>query len=171
MVDSDNDFDLDNVNAGDGKDKIDLGDVCSGGVDSNDDGAVDDVGGFGANGGEDADYGNGARKFDCSDDIEGGDGDDNDDVDVDDDGYVDSNIDNDTNCGDDKSKYDSSEDAADDDSNSNPDGGLDDDSLDDTNDDGRDGNDSDGKSNDDVMDIKMMTMMIIDVSEFCKILL
>lgn len=41
MVDTDNDFDLDNVNAGDSKDKIDLGDVCSGGVYSNDDGAVD----------------------------------------------------------------------------------------------------------------------------------
>ena len=36
---------LDNVNGGDGENKVDLDDVYSGGGDSNDDGGVDDVGG------------------------------------------------------------------------------------------------------------------------------
>ena len=41
---SNKDVGLDNVNAGDGKNKIDLGDMYNGGGDSNDDVGVDDVG-------------------------------------------------------------------------------------------------------------------------------
>ena len=78
-----------NVNAGDGENKVYLGDVYNGGGDSNDDVGVGNVGGVNTNGGDDADFGNGARKFDCGDDRGSGDGGDKDDGDVDDDGDAD----------------------------------------------------------------------------------
>ena len=49
--------------------------ICSGG-DSNDDVAVDDVGGVNTNGSDDAYFHDGDSKFDCGDDKDGGDGDD-----------------------------------------------------------------------------------------------
>ena len=80
------------VNAGDGENKVDLGDVYNGGGNSNDDVGVGDVGRVNTNGGDDADFGNSDSKFDCGADRGGGDGDDKDDGGVDDDGDADSNI-------------------------------------------------------------------------------
>ena len=80
------------VNAGDGENKVDLGDVYNGGGNSNDDVGVDDVGRVNTNGGDDADFGNSDSKFDCGADRGGGDVDDKDDGGVDDDGDADSNI-------------------------------------------------------------------------------
>ena len=55
---------LDNVNAGDGENKADFGDVYNDGGDSNDDVGVDDVGRVITNGGDDADFGFGDSNFD-----------------------------------------------------------------------------------------------------------
>ena len=52
---SNKDVCLDNVNAGDGENKVDLGDVYNGGGDSYDDVGVDDVGWVNTNGDDDAD--------------------------------------------------------------------------------------------------------------------
>ena len=60
---SNKDVGLDNVNGGDGKNKVDLGDVYNGGGDSNNDDGVDDVGRVNTNGGDAADLGNGDSKF------------------------------------------------------------------------------------------------------------
>ena len=49
------DVGVDNGNAGDGKNKVDLGDVYNGGGGSNDDVGVDDVGRVNTNGGDDTD--------------------------------------------------------------------------------------------------------------------
>ena len=130
---SNKDVDLDNVNAGDDENKVDLGGVYNGGGDSNDNVEVDDVGRVNANGGDDADFSNRDRKFDCGDHRSAG---------VGDDGDADSNIGNDADCGDGRSKVDCSKDVAADDGNSKSDGGGD------TNDDGKVGDDSDGESND-----------------------
>ena len=57
---SNKDVGLDDINAGDGKNKVDLGEVYNGGGDSNDDVGVDDVGKVNTNGGGDAaDFGDG----------------------------------------------------------------------------------------------------------------
>ena len=77
---SNKDVGLDNVNAGDGENKVDLGDMYNGGGDSNDDVGVDDVGRVNTNGGDDADFGNDDSKFDCGANRGGGDGDDKDDL-------------------------------------------------------------------------------------------
>ena len=78
-VDGNNkDAGLDNVNAGDGENKVDLGNVYNGGDSV-------DVGRVNTNCGDDADFGNGDRKFNCDADRGGGDGDDKDDGGVDDD--------------------------------------------------------------------------------------
>ena len=102
---SNKDVGLGNVNAGDGKSKVDLGDVYNGGGDSNNV-RVDVVDGVNTNGGDDADFGNSDRKFDCGNDRSSGDGGDKDDGGVDDDSGADSNIGNDTNCGDGRNKVD-----------------------------------------------------------------
>ena len=133
-------FGFHNVNAGDGKNKVDLGDVCDGGCDSNDDVGFGNVDGINTNGGDDADFGNDDSKFGCDDDRGSGDGVDKDHGGVDD-GDVDSNIGNDTNCGDGRSKAYCSKDAVVDDGNSKSSGGGD------TIDDGKGGNDSDSESN------------------------
>ena len=60
MDGSNKDVGLDDINAGDGKNKVDLGEVYNGGGDSNDDVGVDDVGKVNTNGGGDAaDFGDG----------------------------------------------------------------------------------------------------------------
>ena len=59
------DVGLDNVNAGDGENKVDLGDLYNGGGDSNDDVEVNNVGGVTTYGGDDADFGNSDSKFNC----------------------------------------------------------------------------------------------------------
>ena len=97
---------LDNINAGDGENKVDLGDVYNGGGDSNDDVGVDNVFGVNTNGADDADFGNSDSKSDCDDDRGSGDGGDKDDGGVDNDGDVGSNVGNDTDCGDGRSKID-----------------------------------------------------------------
>ena len=57
---SNKDLGLDDVNAGDGKNKVDLGEVYNGGGDSNDYVGVDDVGKVNTNGGgHAADFGDG----------------------------------------------------------------------------------------------------------------
>ena len=132
---------LDNVNTGDGKNKVDFGDVNNGVCNSNYDVWVDDVGGVITNGGDDADFVNGDSKFDCGDDRNSGDGGDKDDG-GDDDGDADSNVGNDTNCDIySRSKIDCSKDTPVDDGNSKSDGGGD------TNDDGKGSDDSDGDNN------------------------
>ena len=88
------DVGFDNINAGDGENKVDLGDVYNGGGDSNDDVGVGNVGGVNTNGGDDADFGNGDSKFDCGDDRGSGDSGEKDDGGVNDDGDADSNIGN-----------------------------------------------------------------------------
>ena len=88
MNGSNEDVGLDNFNVGDGENKADLGDVHSGGCDSNDDVGVDDIVWVNTNGGTDDNFGNGDSKFECGDDINSGHGDDKDDGDVDDDGDV-----------------------------------------------------------------------------------
>ena len=103
MDGSNKDVDLDNVNAGDDENKVDLGGVYNGGGDSNDNVEVDDVGRVNANGGDDADFSNRDRKFDCGDHRSAG---------VGDDGDADSNIGNDADCGDGRSKVDCSKDVA-----------------------------------------------------------
>ena len=133
---------LENVNADDGENKVDLGDVYNGGCDSDDDFGVDDVGRVNTNDGVDADLGNGGSKFDCGVDGGGGDGDDKDDGGVDDDVDADSDICNDAYCDDGRSKVDCSKDIAVDDGNSKSDGAGD------TIDDGNGGDDSDGERND-----------------------
>ena len=77
---SNKDVVLDNVNAGDGENKVDLGDMYNGGGDSNDNVGVDDVGRVNTNGGDDADFGNNDSKFDCGANRRGGDGDDKNDL-------------------------------------------------------------------------------------------
>ena len=139
---SNNDVCLDNVNAGDGENKVDLGDSNNGCDDSNDDFGVDNVGRVNTNVGDDAGFGNGDSKFDCGDEKSGGDGDDKDDGGVDDDSDTDSNIGNDANRGDSRRKFDCSKDKAADDDNCKSDGGCD------TNDHGKGGDDSDGESYD-----------------------
>ena len=67
------------VNAGNGKNKVDLGDVYNGDGGSNDDVGVGSVGGVNTNGGDDVDFGNGDSKFDCGDDRGSGDDGDKDD--------------------------------------------------------------------------------------------
>ena len=116
---------LDNVNAGDGENKVRLDDVYRDGGDSNDAVGVDDVGGVSTNGGGNAGFGDSDSKLGCGDDRNDGDGDDKNDSGVVDDGGADSNVGNDANCEDGKGKVDCSEDAADDDGNSNTDGGGD----------------------------------------------
>ena len=69
------DVDLDDVNAGDGEKNVDFADVYNGGSDSSDDAGVDDAGWINTNGGDDADSGNGDRKFDCGADSGSGDSD------------------------------------------------------------------------------------------------
>ena len=135
------DVGLDNVNAVDGENKVDLGDVYDGGGESNDDVGVDDVGGVNINGGDDADFGNSDSKFHCGEDRgrSGDGGIDNGGIDDDSDAAY--NIGNDTNCGDGKSKVDCSKDTAVDVSNSKSNGGGD------TNDDDKGGDDSDGEGN------------------------
>ena len=86
----------DNVNAGDGENKVDLGDLYNGGGNSNDDAGAGNVDGVKTNGGDDADFGDGDSKFDCGDDRDSGDGGDRDDGCVNDDADVDSNTRNDT---------------------------------------------------------------------------
>ena len=137
------DVGLDNVNAGDGENKVDIGNVCNGGCNSNDDVGVDDVGRVTTNGGHDADFGNSDSKFDCGADRGGGDGDDKDDGGVDDDGDADSDIGSGADCGDGRSRVDCSKDIAVDDGNSKSDGGGD------TNDDGKGGDNSNSESNND----------------------
>ena len=56
MYGSKKDVGLDNINAGVNDNKVDLGDVYSGGSDSNDGGWVDDVGGIDTNGGDNANW-------------------------------------------------------------------------------------------------------------------
>ena len=90
MNGSNRDVGLDNFNVGDGENKADLGDVNSGGRDSNDDVGVDDIVWIITNSGTDDNFGNGDSKFECGDDINGGDRDNKDAGDVDDDGDVDS---------------------------------------------------------------------------------
>ena len=114
---SNRDVGLDDANAGDGENKVDLN-VYNGGGDSNDDVGVDDVGRVNTNGGDSADFGNGDGKFDWVANRDDGDGDDKDDVGVDDDGNGGSDIGNDTNCGDGWNKVDCSKDIAVDDGNS-----------------------------------------------------
>ena len=75
MNGSKRDVGVDNVNAGDGEKKVDLGNVCSCVGDKNDDIGVDRVGWVNTNDGDDADCGDGDSKFDCGDDGDGGDGD------------------------------------------------------------------------------------------------
>ena len=133
---SNKDVCLDSVNAGDGENKVDLGDVYNGGGDSDDDLGVDDVSRVNTNNGDDANFGNGDSKFDCGANIGSTDDDGKDD------GDADSDIGNDANCGDGGSKVDCSKDIAVNDDNSKSDGGGD------NNVDGKGGNDSDGKSND-----------------------
>ena len=116
---SNKDVGFDNVNAGDGENKVDRGDVDNDGGNNNDDAGVDDVDRVNPNGGDDADFGNGDSKFDCGNDRGSGDGDDKDDGGVDGDGDVDSNIGNDLNCGDGRSKVDYSKYAAADDDDNN----------------------------------------------------
>ena len=139
---SNKDVGLDNVNAGDGENKVDLGDVYNGGGNSNDDVEVDDVVRVNTNGVDDADFVNGDSKFECHANRSSGDGDDEDDGVVDDDGDAKSDIGNDANCGDGRSKIDCSKEISVDDGNSKSDGGGD------TDDDGKGGDDSDGESND-----------------------
>ena len=74
----DKDVGLDDINADDGKCKVDLGNVHSCGGDSNDGGGVDDIGGVYTNGGDDANCGEGDSKVSCGD-LEGGGGDGNND--------------------------------------------------------------------------------------------
>ena len=114
----------------------------SGGVDSNGDDRVGDLGEADANGCDDANCGDGNKKFDCGDDLDGvGSNNENDGGAADDDG-VDSNICNDINCSDGKSKVDWCEDTAGAGCNSNADSGPSDYGGRDTDGDGRDGDDS-----------------------------
>ena len=91
MDGSNEDVGFDNVNALDGENKVDLGDMYSGGGDSNDDVGVDNVSGIITNGGDNAEFVNGDSKFNCGDDRDNGDGGDKDGGGVDDDGDADSN--------------------------------------------------------------------------------
>ena len=54
---------LDNINAGYGESKVDLGDMYNGGGNSSDDNGVGDVGRANTIGGDDADFGNGDTNF------------------------------------------------------------------------------------------------------------
>ena len=135
------DVGIDNINAGYGENKVDLGDMYNGGGDSSDDTGVDDVGRANTIGGDDADFGNGDTKFHFVDDRGGGDGDDEDEG-GDDDGVADSSIGNDANCGDGRSKVDCSKDTTVDDGNGKSYGGGD------ANEDGKGGDDNDDESND-----------------------
>ena len=101
---SNKDVGLDNVNAGDGKNKVDFGDIYNGGGNSKDDVGVENFGRVNTNGSDDADFGNCDNKFDGGASRGGGDGAEIDDGGVDDDGDADSGIGNDTNCGDGRSK-------------------------------------------------------------------
>ena len=139
---SNKDVGLDNVNAGDGENKVDFDDVYNGGGDCNGDVGVDDVGRVNTNGGDTAGFGNGESKFDCGADRDSGDGDDKDDGSVDNDGDADSDIANDANCCDRRIKVDCSKYIAVDDGNSKSDGDSD------TNDDVKGSDDNDGESND-----------------------
>ena len=94
---SSEDVGLDNVDAADGENKVDLGDMYIGSGDTNDGIGVD----------------NADSKFDCGDVRNGGDGDDEDNGSVDDDGDPDSIIVNDANCGGGRSKVDSCDQAPD----------------------------------------------------------
>ena len=101
MIDGGNkDFGLDDSNAGDGENKVDIYDVDSVG-DSNDDCRVNNVCVVDINGCDDSNCGDTDCKFGFADDLVGGYGDSNNDGDVDDNG-VDSNIGNDANRSDGK---------------------------------------------------------------------
>ena len=80
-----NDVGLDDVDAGDGENKFDLGYVHGGGGDGNDAGVVHDIGGVDFNGGDDVCCGDVETKVDYGDNLDGSDDDSNDDGDVDDD--------------------------------------------------------------------------------------
>ena len=101
---SNKDFSLDNVNAGEGKNKFDLGNVYSCCRDSNDDSGVSWVAEVDTNGGNHANCSGCNSNLDCVDDIYSGDGDDKEDGDVDDDNHIYSNTGNEPDCGDGKSK-------------------------------------------------------------------
>ena len=94
----DQDFGFDNDNAGDGENKISLGDVCNGGGESNAHGRAENVGGVDTYGGDDANCGDGDNKFVCGNDLDDGHGDDKVDGNVDDRGDIYFNLDNDANC-------------------------------------------------------------------------
>ena len=94
---SSEDVGLDNVDAADGENKVDLGDMYIGSGDTND--------GIG--------FDNADSKFDCGDVRNGGDGDDEDNGSVDDDGDPDPIIVNDANCDGGRSKVDSCDQAPD----------------------------------------------------------
>ena len=133
---------LDNINAGYGESKIDLGDMYNGGGNSSDDTGVGDVGRANTIGGDDADFGNGDTKFHFVDDRGGSDGNDEDEGGDNDDGVANSSIGNDANCGDGRSKVDCSKDTTIDDGNGKSYGGGD------ANEDGKGGDDNDDESND-----------------------
>lgn len=149
MVGSNKNVYRDNVNVGDGKNKVDLGDVHSGGDDSNVDGGVDDVGWVITNDSDDASCGNDDSKFHGGDDTDRSDCDDKDDrmlmivvmltLIL---------VTNDANCGDGESKVDCIEEIAGDDSNGNAEGDPNDDGRGDNNDASRGGDDGDSESND-----------------------
>ena len=134
------DVGFDNVNAGDGENRVDLGDVYEGAGDSNDDVGVGNVGEVNTNGGDDTDFSDGDSKFDCGDDSGSGDSDNKDYGGVDDDGDADSNIRNATNCSDGRNKVDCSKEIVVENGNSKSDDG-------DANDDCKGGDGSDGESN------------------------
>ena len=64
---------VDNVNGGDGENKVDPGNVHSGVGDSNDDIGIDSVSGVNTNGVDDANYGDSDSKFDSGNDRDGDD--------------------------------------------------------------------------------------------------
>ena len=173
---SNKDVSLDNANAGDGENKVNLVDVYDGGGDSNNDVGVDDIGRVSTVGGDEADFGNGDTKFYCGTDRGGGDGDNKDDGGVDDDGDTDSGVDNGANCDDGRGKGDCSKGIAVDDGTSKSDGGGD------TNDNGKDGDGSDSESNDGTdghkndgvimtMDVWILLKTALKINSFRKFLI
>ena len=78
MDGSNKDVDLDNINAGDDKNKVNLPNVYTDSGDSNDDGGVDGLTWDDTNGADHANCGDADSKFVFGDDVDSDDGDDSD---------------------------------------------------------------------------------------------